>query len=34
MLDRIATAELELEPNPSPGALRTRRWREKKGLRE
>jgi hypothetical protein len=29
MLDRIATAELEL-PNPSPGALRTRRWREKK----
>ena len=30
MLDRIATAELQLEPTPSPGALRTRRWREKK----
>jgi hypothetical protein len=30
MLDRIATAELQLEPNPSPGAVRTRRWREKK----
>ena len=31
MLDRVANAELELEPNPSPGAVRTRRWREKKG---
>jgi hypothetical protein len=32
MLDRIATAELQLqlEPTPFPGALRTRRWREKK----
>jgi hypothetical protein len=30
MLDRIATAELQLEPTPSPAALRTRRWREKK----
>jgi hypothetical protein len=30
MLDRIATAEPQLEPTPSPGALRTRRWREKK----
>ena len=31
MLDRIETAELQFEPNLSPGALRTRRWREKKG---
>jgi hypothetical protein len=30
MLDRIATAELQFEPNLSPGALRTRRWREKR----
>jgi hypothetical protein len=28
MLDR--TAELQLEPDPSPGALRTRKWRENK----
>ena len=31
MLDRIETAELQFEPNLYPGALRKRRWREKKG---